>query len=215
MVIIMSDLFLNNRLIIEEIYPDVFVLANFIDTESLFSKINKIHKQAPFRKMMTPNGHETNIPLTNCGEWGWASDKSGYRYSKFDPLSNQAWPAIPRAFSKLASRAATKAGFDSFVPDACLINQYAIGRKLGSHQDKNENDFTQPIVSVSIGLPAVFQIFGETRAGVKMEYALQDGDVMVWGDSARLIYHGIKTVQADPLNPRLEHRYNITFRKSH
>jgi alkylated DNA repair protein (DNA oxidative demethylase) len=210
----MSDLFSNNRPIIEEIYPDVYVLASFVETTLLFSEINKIHKQAPFRKMMTPNGYETNIPLTNCGEWGWTSDKSGYRYSKFDTLSNQAWPAMPRAFSELASQAAMKAGFDNFIPDACLINQYAAGRKLGSHQDKNEHDFSQPIVSVSVGLPAVFQIFGETRAGVKVEYALQDGDVMVWGKSARLVYHGIKTVKADPINPTLGHRYNITFRKS-
>jgi alkylated DNA repair protein (DNA oxidative demethylase) len=165
--------------------------------------------------MMTPNGHETNIPLTNCGEWGWISDKSGYRYSKTNPLTNQAWPAMPDAFSKLASEAAMVAGFDKFIPDACLINQYAIGKKLGSHQDKNEQDFTQPIVSISIGLPAMFQIFGETRAGLETEYALQDGDVMVWGNSSRLVYHGIKTVKADPIKQALKHRYNITLRKSH
>ena len=211
----MSDLFSNQRPLIEEIYPDVFVLARFVETTLLFSEINKIYKQAPFRKMMTPNGHDTNIPLTNCGEYGWTSDKRGYRYSKFDPLSNQAWPAIPPAFAKLASDATMKVGFEDFIPDACLINQYALGRKLGSHQDKNESDFTQPIVSISIGLSAVFQIFGETRSGVKCEYELQDGDVMVWGNSARLVYHGIKTVKADPLKPNLKHRYNITLRKSH
>ena len=211
----MSDLFSNNRPIIEEIYPDVFVLARFVETAPLFSEINRIHKQAPFRKMMTPNGHETNIPLTNCGEYGWTSDKSGYHYSKTDPLSNQVWPAMPEAFANLASKAAMNAGFDNFVPDACLINQYSIGKKLGSHQDKNELDFTQPIVSISIGLSAVFQIFGETRSRVRTEYILQDGDIMVWGNSARLVYHGIKTVKADPLNPEFKHRYNITLRKSH
>ncbi|MCF6193910.1 MAG: alpha-ketoglutarate-dependent dioxygenase AlkB, partial [Kangiellaceae bacterium] len=113
-----------------------------------------------------------------------------------------------------APREAMKAGFENFIPDACLINQYAVGRKLGSHQDKNEKDFAQPIVSISIGLPAVFQIFGETRSEVKAEYTLQDGDVMVWGNSARLVYHGIKTIKTDPLNPNFKHRYNITFRKS-
>ena len=210
----MSDLFSHNRPSIEEIHPDVFVLTNFVDTQPLYSTISQIHKKAPFQKMVTPNGHETNIPLTNCGGYGWTSDKTGYRYSKINPNSNQHWPAMPDKLSKLAYDAAKEVGFENFLPDACLINQYAVGKKLGSHQDKNEQDFSQPIVSVSIGLSAVFQVFGNTRSGVKAEYTLQDGDVMVWGNSARLVYHGIKMVKADPLNPILKHRYNITFRKS-
>lgn len=211
----MSDLFTNSRPAIDEIYPDVFVLTNFVETHALFQAINRINQQSPFRKMMTPNGHETNIPFTNCGEYGWTSDKSGYRYSKINPHTNSAWPEMPSQFETFASSAAMKVGFEHFIPDACLINQYVIGTKLGSHQDKNEMDFTQPIVSVSIGLPAVFQIFGNKRSGVLAEYRLQDGDVMVWGRTARLIYHGIKTVKADPLKPEMKHRYNITFRKSH
>ena len=210
----MSDLFSNSRPFVEEIYPDVFVLTKFVETPLLFEAINHINRAAPFQKMMTPNGHKTNIPLTNCGEYGWTSDKTGYRYTQTNPRTNEIWPVMPKIFSNLARQAAMKVGFDNFKADACLINQYAIGSKLGSHQDKNERDFNQPIVSVSIGLPAVFQVFGDNRSGVNAEYSLQDGDVMVWGKSARLIYHGIKMVKADPLNPNLKHRYNITFRKS-
>ena len=210
----MSDFFTNDRPEIEEIYPDVFVLSSFVETSPLYDKINKVHKKAPFSKMMTPNGHETNIPLTNCGGFGWTSDRTGYRYSSINPQTNKTWPTMPVEFFELATSASEKVGFNNFKPDACLINQYAIGKKLGSHQDKNEKDFSQPIVSVSIGLPAVFQIFGNKRSGVKAEYELQDGDVMVWGNSARLVYHGIKTVKANLLNLKMKHRYNITFRKS-
>ncbi|MGB0494861.1 MAG: alpha-ketoglutarate-dependent dioxygenase AlkB [Kangiellaceae bacterium] len=210
----MTDLFSQNRPTKEEIYPDVFVLANFINTKPLLDKIKSLTKIAPFNKMMTPNGHNTNIPFTNCGEFGWTSDLSGYRYSRINPITKQSWPLMPKTFFTLAQDAAKNAGFENFTPDACLINQYSIGSKLGAHQDKNEKDFTQPIVSVSIGLPAVFQIFGNTRSGVEVSYHLQDGDVMVWGKSARLIYHGVKTISVDPLNSHSTHRFNITFRKS-
>ena len=210
----MSDLFSNHRPKIEEIYKDVFVLTNFVNTKPLLELIAKIEQQAPFERMMTPNGHKTNIPFTSCGQLGWISDSTGYRYSKINPITKNPWPAMPREFLSLAEDAAKVAGFELFNPDACLINQYAIGSKLGSHQDKNEKDFSQPIVSISIGLPATFQIFGSTRSGVKISYDLQDGDIMVWGKSARMIYHGIKTIKANPFNPNTKYRYNITFRKS-
>jgi DNA oxidative demethylase len=120
---------------------------------------------------------------------------------------------MPKPFSQVAILAAEKAGFNGFIPDACLINQYHIGAKLGSHQDKNEQNFDWPIVSVSMGLQAVFQIFGSERSGIQKNYLLSDGDVMVWGGKSRLIYHGIKTLKADPLNPHLTSRINLTFRK--
>ncbi|MGX5200919.1 DNA oxidative demethylase AlkB [Aliikangiella sp. IMCC44632] len=210
----MSDLFQSARPEIEEIYPQTFVLSKFADSEQLLALIPPIIAQSRFRQMQTPMGHLTNIPVTNCGEWGWISDINGYRYSKTDPLSQRAWPAMPKAFSEIANRAAKRAGFAGFVPDACLINHYQVGSKLGSHQDKNESDFNWPIVSVSLGLQAVFQIYGQERAGVQKSYLLLDGDVMVWGGKSRLIYHGIKTLKADPLNPQLTSRINLTFRKA-
>jgi alkylated DNA repair protein (DNA oxidative demethylase) len=210
-----ADLFSNSRPGKQEIYPDLFVLANFVKTAPLLKEVERIIKVSPFRKMMTPNGHYTGVALTNCGDYGWTSDRKVYRYSKIDPLNGRAWQSMPDRFKTLAIEAAFAAGFENFEPDACLINQYLIGTKLGSHQDKNETDFSQPIVSVSIGLSAIFQIFGNQRAGKAVNYRLHDGDVVVWGNSARLAYHGVRTLTIDELNPSCQQRINITFRKSH
>ncbi len=211
----MPDLFSNSRPTIEEIYPDLFVLANFVETAPLIKDVEQIVKVSPFRKMMTPNGHYTGVALTNCGDFGWTSDRTEYKYSPLDPLNNRPWQPMPASFQTLAYNAAHAAGFKDFRPDACLINQYFIGTKLGSHQDKNEKDYTQPIVSVSIGLSAVFQIFGEQRAGKAINYRLHDGDVVVWGKTARLAFHGVRALAVDELNPSCQQRINITFRKSH
>lgn len=210
----MSDLFSNTRPKVEEIYPDCFVLANFVKTSPLFDEVQHVSQHSPFRKMMTPNGHSTGISLTNCGRWGWVSDANAYRYSQIDPLSNKPWQAIPNILMKIAKKAALTVGFEQFEPDACLINRYYIGNKLGSHQDKNEQDYNQPIVSISMGLPATFQIFGENRSGIVRNYRLTNGDVMVWGRSARLAYHGVRAIAADKLQPHLKQRINITLRKA-
>ncbi|TQV89354.1 DNA oxidative demethylase AlkB [Aliikangiella coralliicola] len=210
----MSDLFSQLRSPQEEIYPEVFVLADFADTGSLREAVSSVIRKAPFRKMMTPIGHYTGIPLTNCGKFGWVSDIHGYRYLSKDPQTNGPWPAMPEIFSTLASSAAEQVGYPGFKPDACLINCYELGTKLNAHQDKNEKDFSWPIVSVSIGLPAVFQIFGKKREGKPFNYQLHDGDVMVWGGKSRLIYHGVKTIKPDNQNPSLQQRINLTFRKA-
>lgn len=211
----MSDLFSNSRPSIEEIYPDFFILANYVETAPLIVEINRITALSPFRKMMTPNGHYTGIALTNCGDYGWTSNRQRYEYSSIDPSNNRPWQPMPDIFKSLATNAAISAGYYNFEPDACLINQYLIGTKLGSHQDKNERDFSQPIVSVSIGLSAVFQIFGNQRSGKAVNYQLHDGDVAVWGKSARMAYHGIRTISPDKQNRECQQRLNITFRKSH
>ena len=210
----MTDLFTNTRPDRQEIYPNVWLLANFVDTTTLKCHLPEILAQSPFRKMMTPMGHYTGIPLTNCGQLGWYSDKQGYHYVSRDPENNLPWPAIPKDFMLLAKNAAELVGYPGFEPDACLINRYEIGSKLSAHQDKNERDFNWPIVSVSIDLPCVFQIFGAQRTGKPISLNLHDGDVMVWGGKSRLIYHGVKTVQVDRLNPTLSERINITFRRA-
>jgi len=211
----MSDLFSNSRPDIEEIYPDMFLLANFVETKQLLRDIDKIILQSPFRKMMTPNGHKTGIALANCGEYGWVSDIHGYRYSTVDPETEQAWPLLPESLRALATKAAARAGYINFVPDCCLINHYPIGSRLNSHQDKNEQDFNWPIVSVSIGLTAIFQVFGDERGGKPLNSKVFDGDVMVWGGKSRLAYHGVNTIKADPHNPKLKQRINVTFRKAY
>ncbi len=210
----MSDLFSNTRPEIEEVYPDVYLLAHFAETRQLIQAVEKVTTVSPFRKMMTPNGHQTNIPFSNCGQLGWTSDINGYRYSKTDPLTNTRWPSLPAVFSTVANKAAYLAGFKGFKPDACLINQYKIGSRLNAHQDKNERDFRWPIVSISAGLPAVFQIFGEHRDGKATNIRLYDGDVMVWGGRSRLIYHGVRTITPDHQFPQSNQRINITLRKA-
>ncbi len=210
----MSDLFNNSRPECEEIYPDMFLLTDFTPIEPISKQANLIIKLSPFRRMMTPMGHYTGIEITNCGEYGWTSDLNGYQYSTIDPVTRKNWPLMPEEFLQLANRAAKTVGYDNFIPDSCLINQYKIGTSLGTHQDKDEKDYQWPIVSLSIGLTATFQVSGAKRTGNSTAFQLHQGDVLVWGNSARLAYHGVKKLKPDTLNPRLDKRINLTFRKA-
>jgi alkylated DNA repair protein (DNA oxidative demethylase) len=170
--------------------------------------------QAPFRHMVTPGGHTMSVAMTNCGAVGWVTDSDGYRYSPVDPKTNQPWPAMPALFRQLAEQAAATAGFAGFVPDACLINRYTSGAKMSLHQDKDETDFSAPIVSVSLGLPATFLFGGLKRSDKTQRYRLTHGDVVVWGGPSRLFYHGVAPL-AEGEHPLLKRqRINLTFRKT-
>lgn len=164
--------------------------------------------------MQTPGGYRMSAAITNCGQLGWVTDKHGYRYSEQDPLTGRAWPAMPPLFQLLANRAAQMAGFDDFRPDACLINQYSPGAKMGLHQDKDEQDFAQPIVSFSLGLPVVFQFGGAKRADCKQNILLSHGDVIVWGRQKRLNYHGVLTLKDGDHPLTGSRRINLTFRRA-
>lgn len=207
----MSDLF-SLASTIEEIQTDIYLLRNYAAFEPLIEAVKTVVRAAPFRFMHTPGGKRLNISMTNCGDLGWISEPTGYRYSSKDPTSDQAWPAMPLSFKQLASDAANKAQFDDFQPNACLINHYKQGRNLTAHQDKNEPDLSQPIVSVSLGMSARFQIYGDSRNNKPVEIELYDGDVMVWGRSARLMYHGVKTNHSIPHPVLGVHRINLTLR---
>lgn len=177
---------------------------------ALLAAVEGIAAAAPFRQMITPGGKAMSVGITNCGAWGWVSDRRGYRYAEADPLTGLAWPAMPEIFARLATRAAARAGFENFTPDACLINRYAPGARMSLHQDHDELDFTAPIVSVSLGLPAVFLWGGASRADRPEKLPLQSGDVVVWGGPHRQHYHGVA-----PIKPGgLPARYNLTFRKA-
>jgi DNA oxidative demethylase len=192
------------------------VLAGFaLDREAeLLSSLRLVVSKSPFRNMITPGGFRMSVAMSNCGALGWVTDRTGYRYSEIDPETNHPWPEMPQAFRTLAESAANEAGFPNFVPDACLINRYEPGTKLSLHQDKDEHDFTQPIVSVSLGLPATFLFGGLERAGRVVRIPLVHGDVVVWGGPARLRYHGVSPLQEGehPLLGKV--RYNLTFRKA-
>ena len=183
-------------------------------TESLIAGLGRVTALAPFRHMMTPGGYRMSVAMTNCGNLGWVSDRTGYRYAPEDPETGNPWPPMPAEFRKLAQEAAGAAGFASFEPDVCLINRYQAGAKLSLHQDKDEQDFTAPIVSVSLGLPAVFLWGGLKRSDRPRRIRLESGDVVVWGGASRLVYHGISPL-ADGEHPVIGRaRINLTFRKA-
>jgi alkylated DNA repair protein (DNA oxidative demethylase) len=164
--------------------------------------------------MVTPGGFTMSAAMSNCGAAGWVTDRKGYRYTDTDPESGKPWPALPAPFASLATDAAARAGYPDFIADACLINRYEPGARMTLHQDKNERDFAQPIVSVSLGLPAIFLFGGEERADRPVKVPLQHGDVVVWGGPSRLRFHGINPL-ADGIHPLIgRRRINLTFRRA-
>jgi DNA oxidative demethylase len=180
----------------------------------LIPALREIVEHAPFRRMFTPGGHQMSVAMTNCGDAGWVTDRSGYRYDGIDPNSGQPWPAMPTAFLELAKQAAADGGFEGFAPDACLINRYEPGARMSLHQDKDEQDFAAPIVSVSLGLPAIFLFGGMKRADKPRRYRLEHGDVVVWGGPSRLFFHGVAPLTDGEHALMGRQRINLTFRKA-
>jgi alkylated DNA repair protein (DNA oxidative demethylase) len=200
----------------EWLAPGAVVLPRFaVSSEAeLLAALREVVARAPFRHMVTPGGFRMSVAMTNCGAYGWVTDRSGYRYDAVDPESGDEWPPMPEPFLRLAAAAAAHAGFGGFVPDACLINRYEPGARMSLHQDKNERDFDQPIVSVSLGLPAVFLFGGSSRTDRPRRVALRHGDVVVWGGPARLRYHRVMPLK-DGLHPVVgRHRINLTLRRA-
>jgi alkylated DNA repair protein (DNA oxidative demethylase) len=200
----------------EPIGPGAFVLPGFAlpFADALLPAIRALTERAPFRHMVTPGGFTMSVALTNCGALGWTSDRRGYRYSPTDPDTGQPWPAMPEPFARLAREAAAAAGFDGFEPDACLVNRYEPGARLSLHQDKDERDYGAPLVSVSLGMPAVFLFGGHARGDKTARIPLQHGDVVVWGGEDRLRYHGVLPLKDQPHPAFGSHRINLTFRKA-
>jgi alkylated DNA repair protein (DNA oxidative demethylase) len=192
------------------------LLRGFAAAEAagLMAALGPIVAAAPFRQMVTPGGFRMSVAMTNCGVAGWITDRRGYRYDPLDPLTQQPWPPLSAPLRGLATRAAAAAGFAGFDPDACLINRYDPRARLSLHQDRDERDFSQPIVSVSLGLPAVFLFGGLRRADRPRRLSLESGDVVVWGGPSRLVFHGIDRVADDdhPLTGCC--RINLTFRRA-
>lgn len=179
---------------------------------ALLTALHDVIAKAPLRHMITPGGFRMSVAMTNCGSLGWVTDKTGYRYDTKDPESGRTWPRMPDAFLRLARDAAAQAGFDRFVPDACLVNRYEPGARLSLHQDKDERDFDAPIVSVSLGIPAVFLFGGFHRADKATRVPLTHGDVVVWGGPDRLRYHGVLPLKEGHHALLGGHRVNLTFR---
>ena len=199
----------------ERLEEGAVLLRGFATAEApaLVEEMARIAQAAPFRHLVTPGGYTMSVAMTNCGRVGWVSDHTGYRYDRADPDTGTSWPAMPEMFLDLAVRAAAEAGFAHYDPDACLVNRYVAGAKLSLHQDRDEKDAWAPIVSVSLGLPAVFLWGGKRRSDPVRRLRLESGDVAVWGGPARFAYHGVAPLK-DGQHPLTDAaRINLTFRK--
>lgn len=201
---------------IEDLCEGACVLRHFalVHQNQMLADIGSVIAAAPLRHMHTPGGYRMSVAMTNCGSLGWVTDRSGYRYAALDPLTGQAWPTLPDTLAMLARAATQAAGFAGFEPDACLINRYEAGARMSLHQDRNERDFGWPIVSVSLGLPAVFLFGGLARTDRAQRVPLTHGDVVVWGGPARLRFHGVQPVKPGSHPLTGEARINLTFRKA-
>jgi alkylated DNA repair protein (DNA oxidative demethylase) len=199
----------------EQLEEGAVLLRGFAaaDAPLLVEEVARVAQAAPFRHLVTPGGYTMSVAMTNCGRTGWVSNRTGYRYDPVDPDTGAPWPAMPAAFLDLATRAAAEGGFANYVPDACLINRYVLGAKLSLHQDRDEKDAWSPIVSVSLGLPAVFLWGGKRRADRVRRLIVESGDIVVWGGPARFVYHGVAPLKdgEHPLTGAA--RINLTFRK--
>lgn len=196
--------------------PGAVLLRGFAcaDEHGLLAGLHEVIAQAALRNMVTPGGFRMSVAMTNCATFGWVTDRRGYRYETVDPQSGKPWPPMPASFRRLATSAAAQAGFAGFMPDACLVNQYSVGTRLSLHQDRNERDFGAPIVSVSLGIPAVFLFGGDRRTDKAARVPLQHGDVVVWGGPSRLRYHGVLPLAQGHHPLTGGYRFNLTFRKA-
>lgn len=198
----------------EDLYPGAVVLRRFAlrDDAALFAALDSITSISPFRESFTPGGARMSVWTSGCGDYG-SSDDGNYRMSPIDPLTGGAWPPMPDIFYQLSTSAAKEAGFSDFEPNMTHINRYAPGAKLGMHQDRGESDTMAPIVSVSLGLSAVFKLGGFERSDPAKSVTLEHGDVVVWGGPARMRFHGVLPVK-DSVHPLAgAFRYNLTMRR--
>ncbi|HWK74740.1 MAG TPA: DNA oxidative demethylase AlkB [Povalibacter sp.] len=213
-----TDLFeaLPPRSGVEELAPGAVVLRGFAHSSErdLLDAVEGIIAVSPFRHLVTPGGYRMSVAMTNSGELGWVSDRNGYRYDAIDPTTARPWPSMPDLFRQLAAQAAERAGYESFRPDACLINRYAPGTRLSLHRDYDERDAAAPIVSISLGVPAKFLWGGLRRNDRTRPIVLESGDIVVWGGASRFVYHGIAPLPENRHSLTGELRINLTFRKA-
>ena len=190
-------------------------LLDLAGQTALWDGLQGVLRAAPVTKVITKTGGYTSAAITNCGDAGWWSDRRGYRYETNSPGTATAWPIMPESFLKAVARAVLGTPWPDFSPDACLINYYEPGAKMGLHQDRDEKDFAHPIVTVCLGDDADFLVGGPKRADKTSAVIVRSGDVMIMGGSSRLYFHGIRKIYpgTSPL-PGITGRYSLTFRKA-
>lgn len=178
---------------------------------ALLAELRAVVRQAPFfQPRMPKTGTPFSVRMTNCGPLGWVSDESGYRYQPLHPETKEPWPLLPAPLLALWEELS---GYQH-PPEACLVNYYASGAKMGLHQDRDEQDFDAPVLSVSLGDAALFRIGGTARGGKTTSLKLASGDVLLFGGEARLAYHGIDRILSGSSTLLPEGgRINLTLRR--
>lgn len=190
-------------------------LANSARQHALVASVREIARAAPFAHPRTRGGGKTSAAMTNAGAAGWWSDEKGYRYLPVQPGTARPWPPMPASFLEIVALAVKESPWPNFFPDACLINYYAAGARMGLHQDRDERDFTQPIVTISLGDSADFLIGGAARGDKAGVLALASGDAVIMGPPGRMLFHGIRKIHpgTSPI-AGLSGRLSLTFRKA-
>lgn len=182
------------------------------EQRALVTEIRGVVADAPlFTPVMPKSGQPMSVRMTNCGPLGWVTDKEkGYRYQAFHPLTGRSWPPMPRRLVDLWHQLTGLA----YEPEACLVNFYADGARMGLHQDRDEAEFSAPVLSVSLGNSCLFRIGGNTRKDPTRSFRLDSGDVVVIGGSSRLIFHGVDRIYPET-SDILNHggRINLTLRR--
>lgn len=178
---------------------------------ALLDALRGVIVEAPlYQPRMPRSGKPLSVQMTNCGPLGWYSDMGGYRYQPTHPETGRPWPAIPALVLEAWERLA---GYPH-PPEACLINYYAAGTRLGLHQDKDEADFSAPVVSLSLGDDALFRVGGTRRSDPTRSLKLRSGDAIVLGGEARLAFHGIDRIVRGTSALLAEGgRFNLTLRR--
>ncbi|MBL8644444.1 MAG: alpha-ketoglutarate-dependent dioxygenase AlkB [Rhodospirillaceae bacterium] len=198
--------------------PDGFILrADALDLDrqrALLAAIRTIEAAAPLAKLRTKGGGLTSAAMTNCGEAGWWSDAKGYRYERANPMTGRPWPAMPEVFRRTVAGVMAASPWPGFDPDACLINFYSPEARMGLHQDRDEADFSHPIMTVCLGDDADFQIGGAERSEKYFNVRVHSGDVMLMGGASRMRFHGVRKIFPGTSPLDVKGRYSLTFRKA-
>jgi len=181
------------------------------EQQVLVDEIRAVVREAPlYRPQMPRTGKPLSVRMTNCGDLGWVADKSGYRYQEDHPVTGAPWPPIPPRLLKLWDELC---GYPA-PPQACLVNFYDTSARMGLHQDRDEEDFSAPVLSVSLGDACLFRIGGTDRKQPTKSFRLESGDVVILGGESRLAFHGVDRIY--PMTSTLLKdggRINLTLRR--
>jgi alkylated DNA repair protein (DNA oxidative demethylase) len=196
----------------EELYPGAVLMRGLAlpQDEEFFAAMQSVLAEAPLHHATTPSGLPMGVMVSDCG----TPEAFRHRWDPQNPAVRKMWPPIPRVLLEFSLRCAVRSGFPHFRPDTLHFNRYQAGTKLGIHQDRHEIDFTQPIVSVSLGLECIFLLGGFQRTDPTKRILLEHGDVIVWGGPSRMRFHGVLPLKPGHHPLAGPYRYNLTFRKT-